>query len=266
MQRKIFVAGNWKMNTNRKSACSLAGGVIEKLGATLRGAEDRIEVGLCPPFVYLLDVANLLAGATRQKIVLGAQDVYTADNGAYTGEISTAMLKDVGATMVLCGHSERRHVLGESDELVNAKVTKALADGLRVTLCIGETLAQRRAEQTLEVNRRQVTAGLAGVDKSQLAKLVIAYEPVWAIGTGVTATPAQAQEVHAQVRGLMGELYGPAAADAMQIQYGGSVKPDNACELMAQKDIDGALVGGASLKVDDFLGIIAGAVKAVADK
>ncbi|MCG3178393.1 MAG: Bifunctional PGK/TIM [Phycisphaerae bacterium] len=260
MARKFFVAGNWKMNTNRKSACALADGIVHKLDEALVGKADAVEVGLCPPFVYLSDVARLVTNG-RAKAWLGAQDLYTQDNGAFTGEISAAMLKDVGVHFVLCGHSERRHVIGEGDDLINAKVKKALAEGLRVILCIGETLDQRKANQTLEVNRRQVQAGLAGVGAGQLANLVIAYEPVWAIGTGVTASPAQAQEVHAQVRKLLADLYSRAAAEAMQIQYGGSVKPDNAAELMGQPDIDGALVGGASLKVEDFVAIIAAAAR-----
>lgn len=261
MARTLFVAGNWKMNTNRKSAASLATGVLDALDETLGDSIKGVEIGFCPPFVYLLDVAKLAGNGHKACVSVGAQDVYTADNGAFTGEVSTAMLKDVGCRFVLAGHSERRHVIGESDELINAKVKKALADGLRVILCIGETLEQREAGQTMAVNRRQTEAGLSGVNREQLANVVIAYEPVWAIGTGRTATPEQAQEVHAQIRALLGEMYDAEAADAMQIQYGGSVKPDNAEELLGQGDIDGALVGGASLKVDDFLGIIAAAAK-----
>ncbi|MDD4890760.1 MAG: triose-phosphate isomerase [Phycisphaerae bacterium] len=264
MGRKMFIAGNWKMNTNRKMACTLANGVLDKLDSVLNGAADKVEVAFCPPFVYLVDVAGLLPEG--KAVYLGSQNVYFEDNGAFTGEMSTAMLKDVGCTLVLAGHSERRHVIGESDELINKKVRKSLADGLRVILCIGETLAERKANKTLDVNRRQVKAGLAGVTREQLANVVIAYEPVWAIGTGVTASPAQAQEVHAQVRSLVAGLYDTAAGDAMQIQYGGSVKPDNALELLGQPDIDGALVGGASLKVDDFLAIIAAGAKAAASK
>jgi len=262
-QRKIFIAGNWKMNTNRKTACSLANGVLEGLETALAGCAG-VEIAFCPPFVYLVDVAGLLPQG--KAVWLGAQDVYVEDNGAFTGEISTAMLKDVGCSLVIVGHSERRHVIGEGDELINRKVRKGLADGLRVILCVGETLDQRKANMTLEVNRRQVQAGLNGVTRQQLANVVIAYEPVWAIGTGVTATPAQAQEVHAQVRKLLADLYDRQAAEAMQIQYGGSVKPDNALELLSQPDIDGALVGGASLKVDDFLAIISAGAKAAARK
>ena len=264
MKRKLFVAGNWKMSTNRKTACSLANGVLAKLDAAIAGAADAVEVAFCPPFTYLVDVAGLIQ--PRPNVHLGGQNVYFEDNGAFTGEISTAMLKDVGCQLVIIGHSERRHVLGESDELINKKVRKSLAEGLRVILCIGELLAERQAGKTLDVNRRQARAGLAGVTHEQLANVVIAYEPVWAIGTGVTASPAQAQEVHAQVRSLLAELYDRPAADAMQIQYGGSVKPDNALVLLGQPDIDGALVGGASLKVDDFVAIIAAAAQAAKAK
>lgn len=263
MKRKLFVAGNWKMNTNRKTACSLANGVLDKLAAATGGAADSVEIAFAPPFVYLADVAGVLADSS---VGLAGQDLYFEDNGAFTGEISAAMLKDVGCTQVIIGHSERRHVLGETDELINKKVRNALAEGLRVILCIGELLGERKAGQTLDVNRRQVKTGLAGVSKEQLSNVVIAYEPVWAIGTGVTATKEQAQEVHAQVRALLAEMYDQSAADAMQIQYGGSVKPDNAFDLLRQPDIDGALVGGASLKVDDFVAIIAAAAQAAGAK
>ncbi len=266
MARKLFVAGNWKMNTNRKSASSLAGGVIDQLDETLGQSIDAVEVGFCPPFVYLLDVAKLCRNGHKSSVWLGAQDLYHEDNGAFTGEVSTAMLRDVGCDFVLAGHSERRHVLGESDELINRKVRKALADGLRVILCVGEKLDQREAGQTAEVNRTQTTAGLAGVSKEQLANVVIAYEPVWAIGTGHTATPEQAQQAHAEIRGVLADLYDAEAADAMQIQYGGSVKPSNAAELLGCADIDGALVGGASLKVDDFIGIISAAATVASGK
>jgi triosephosphate isomerase len=187
---------------------------------------------------------------------LGAQNVWYEDNGAYTGEVSTAMLKDVGCRYVILGHSERRHVLGESDEVINRKVVKSLADGLDVMFCVGELLEQRQADQTFEVVGKQVQIGLEGVDAEQIARVTIAYEPVWAIGTGETATPDQAQDVHARIRRLVGALYGDDVARAVRIQYGGSVKPANAAELLGQPDIDGALVGGASLKVDSFAGIV----------
>jgi triosephosphate isomerase len=189
-------------------------------------------------------------------VALGAQDVYFEEKGAFTGEISAAMLKDVGCTYVLCGHSERRHVLGESDELVNKKLLASLAGGLLPILCVGELLEERDASQTEQVVERQVRAGLAGLSADKVSAVTIAYEPVWAIGTGRTATREQAQEVHAFIRGLLAKMYDQGVADEIRIQYGGSVKPGNAKELMSEPDVDGCLVGGASLKADDFVAII----------
>jgi len=248
MPRKLFIAGNWKMNTNAASARALAEALVDRLGAL-----EAVDLAVCPPFVYLSAVAEVLAGS---RIALGAQDVYYEDDGAFTGEISTAMLKDVGCTYVICGHSERRHVIGETDELINRKLLKALGDGLRPILCVGELLDERRAEETLEVVRRQVQLGLEGVSGGDIEKVTIAYEPVWAIGTGVVATPEQAQEVHAMIRQVLAELYDQAVAERMRIQYGGSVKPENAEALLACPDVDGALVGGASLKADQFAEIV----------
>lgn len=246
--RKTFVAGNWKMNLNAAGARALASGLAEKLG------KGDGCVAVCPPFVYLPIVVEAVAGSC---VAVGAQDVYFEGDGAFTGEISVAMLKDVGVKYVLVGHSERRHVLGELDELVNKKLLAALAGGLEVILCIGELLSEREAGQTEDVIERHLRKGLAGVSKDQMVKVTIAYEPVWAIGTGKTASPGQAQEAHAFARSILADLFGEAVAAATLIQYGGSVKPDNAGELLGQKDVDGALVGGASLKVDDFVGIIA---------
>jgi triosephosphate isomerase len=248
MSRKLFIAGNWKMNTSRDGAVALAGGLKDAIGAV-----EAVDLGVAPPFVYLAAVGEALAGS---RIDLLAQNMFYEDNGAFTGETSGEMLRDVGVRTVILGHSERRHVIGESDELINRKVIKALGDGLDVILCVGELLEQRQAEQTLEVVGRQVKIGLEGVPADAMANVTIAYEPVWAIGTGVTATPDQAQHVHAMVRGMLGEKYDAAVAEATRIQYGGSVKPANAAELLAQPDIDGALVGGASLKVDDFSAIV----------
>jgi len=248
MSRKLFIAGNWKMNTSRDGAVALASGLVETIGTV-----EAVDVGVAPPFVYLPAVAEALAGS---RIVLMAQNMFHEDNGAYTGEISGAMLKDVGVRVAILGHSERRHVIGESDEWINRKVIKALGDGLDVILCVGELLEERQADKTAEVVRRQVTVGLEGVSVEAMARLTVAYEPVWAIGTGVTATPDQAQEVHAMVRGLLEGKYGPDIAAATRIQYGGSVKPSNADELLTQPDIDGALVGGASLKVEDFTALV----------
>lgn len=248
MPRKPFIAGNWKMNTSAAAAAALAQALVEKIGAI-----EAVDLGVCPPFLYLQAVGKALAGS---RIALGAQDVFYEDDGAFTGEISTAMLADVGCTHVICGHSERRHVIGETDETINRKVLKAVADGLSPILCVGELLGQRQAGETAEVVERQVQRGLEGVSAGDIARATIAYEPVWAIGTGVNATPEQAQEVHAMIRALLGELYDPATAQSIRIQYGGSVKPGNAAELLACNDVDGALVGGASLKADDFADIV----------
>jgi len=248
MSRKLFVAGNWKMNTSRASAGELAAALAEQIGAVA-----EVDTAVCPPFPYLAAVGAALKGT---RVALGAQDMWYEDNGAFTGEVSGAMLKDVGCTYVILGHSERRHVIGESDELINRKVLKALADGLRPIFCVGELLSEREAGQTLEVVRRQVRVGLEGVGREAAARVTVAYEPVWAIGTGRTATPAQAQEVHAMIRGLLAETYDAALAAGVRIQYGGSVKASNAAELLAQPDVDGALVGGASLKAADFAGIV----------
>jgi triosephosphate isomerase len=192
--------------------------------------------------------------------LLGAQNCYVEKEGAFTGEVSPAMLLDVGCKYVIVGHSERRHKLGESDEFINRKVRAALDAGLEVILCVGETIAQREANQTEAVLDRQVTQGLAGLTESQLLRLVIAYEPVWAIGTGKNATPQQAQEAHAFIRRRIGQIFSEISAGSLLIQYGGSVKPDNAASLLGQPDVDGALVGGASLDADQFLAIVRAAL------
>ena len=252
MARKKFIAGNWKMNLNAAGSVALAAGLAKE--AASLGAVD---LAVCPPFVYIPQVAAALSGSA---IGVGAQDMFYENDGAFTGEVSGAMLKDVGCRYVILGHSERRHVIGESDELINRKIVKALADGLDVIFCVGELLAERDGGVTNDVVARQVTIGLSGVSGEQMARVTVAYEPVWAIGTGRTATPQQAQDVHAMTRGLLNTLYGQAVADATRIQYGGSVKASNAAELLNQADVDGALVGGASLKVADFVGIIQGAM------
>ncbi len=252
-QRTPFVGGNWKMNTNCKQGRDL----IDAIGGLLPD-DLGVEVAIFPPFPYL-NCACSQIDSVKAKVLLGAQDVWHSDNGAFTGEVSTEMLIDCGAGAVLTGHSERRHVIGETDELINAKTKRGLEAGLTVVLCIGELIEEREAGQTDAVNERQIRAGLDGVDADQLGKVVLAYEPVWAIGTGKTATPADAQDAHAKIRALIGSMYGPEAAGAMRIIYGGSMKPTNAVELMAMPDIDGGLIGGASLKADDFCGIIAAA-------
>jgi len=250
--RKPFIAGNWKMNTNSSGAVALASG----LAAELKNVET-VDVAVCPPFVYLQSVAAALSASS---IALGAQDVYFEGNGAFTGEISVDMLKDCCATYAIIGHSERRHVIGETDELINKKVTAAIAGGLLPIFCVGELLEEREANKTTEVVANQVRKGLAGLCAERVQAVTIAYEPVWAIGTGKTASPAQAQEVHAMIRGLLTEMYGADIAQTLRIQYGGSAKPSNTAELMSQPDVDGLLVGGASLKVEDF----AAMVKAIA--
>jgi triosephosphate isomerase len=248
--RKKFVAGNWKMNTTAATAVELTKALAKEVGSL-----TAVDVALCPPFVYLAQVAAAAAGT---RLAVGAQDMFYESNGAFTGEISSEMLKDVGCRYVILGHSERRHIIGESDELINRKVLKALGDGLEPIFCVGELLAQREANQTSDVVSHQVKAGLSGVSRDQAAKVTVAYEPVWAIGTGKTASPAQAQEVHAMIRQLLEKMFGKDLAATMRIQYGGSVKASNAKELLGQADIDGALVGGASLKAAEFVGIIQG--------
>jgi triosephosphate isomerase (TIM) len=254
--RKPFVGGNWKMNLNKAEAHALARGVSH--GCT-QGAQ--VDVAIFPPFPYLAEAAGVLQSNPANSVKLGAQDFYFQPNGAFTGEVSLAMLKDVGVTVVLAGHSERRHVLGESDELINKKVRAALAAGFEVVLCVGEKLEQREAGQTDMVNIGQVCLGLAGVAAAALARVTIAYEPVWAIGTGKTASPADAQSAHKAIRKTLESMYGAGVAGATRIQYGGSVKSSNAKELFAQPDVDGGLIGGACLKADEFLAIIKAAVK-----
>ncbi|MBN2455663.1 MAG: triose-phosphate isomerase [Sedimentisphaerales bacterium] len=251
--KKPFVAGNWKMNTDSHSSVAL---VKEIVSGCSNIAGHNVDVALFPPFVYLQAASKALSSS---DISLGAQDIFYEQKGAFTGEISPAMLKDIGCSYCLCGHSERRHVIGEDDELVNNKVVAAINGGLLPILCVGELLEQRETSQTQEVISRQINAGLAGLNDQMISAVTIAYEPVWAIGTGHTATPQQAQEVHAMIRELVGRIYEKELAQQIRIQYGGSAKPANAAQLMAQPDIDGLLVGGASLKAEDFLAIICAA-------
>lgn len=253
--RTPLIAGNWKMNLNRAEATALAGAIVQALGADAAQYKNA-EVALCPPSVYLDAVAQTLQGS---QVTLGAQNMYHEKNGAYTGEVSAAMLRDVGCKYVVLGHSERRHILGESNQDVNRKVLAALEAGLSPIVCVGETLQQREAGQTTDVVWEQFFGSLAGVSAEQMTRVVIAYEPVWAIGTGKTATPEQAEAVHADLRRILEIRYNAQTAQAVRIQYGGSVKPENARELLSQPNIDGALVGGASLEAEKFLGIIAAA-------
>lgn len=250
--RTPLIAGNWKMNTESASAIALASAIAER---AVEAAGTELLV--CPPSLYLPLVRDAIGNA---KVGLGAQNMYHEASGAFTGEISGAMLKDIGADYVILGHSERRHILGESDADVNKKTVAALTAGLRPIVCVGELLEQRDAGQTAEVIRSQFDGSLAGISADTMKSIVIAYEPVWAIGTGKVATPEQAEEVHADLRKQLVERYNSEVADVVRILYGGSVKPDNAAELIGQPNIDGALIGGASLKADDFLAIAVASV------
>ncbi len=248
MRRKIVV-GNWKMYTTAAEARRLAKAVVDGVSN-----EERVSVAICPPFPYLALVGEILKGS---RAALGAQNLFPEKEGAFTGEVSPTMLLDLGCKYVILGHSERRHKLGESDTFINQKVHVALAVGLDVILCIGETLDQREADQTEAVLNRQLIQGLAGVSTDTLTRLSIAYEPVWAIGSlGHHATPQQAQEAHAVIRRRFGQMFGEKAARTLVIQYGGSVKPENAATLLSQHGVDGALIGGASLHADQFLAIV----------
>ena len=251
--RKKFIAGNWKMNTTRAEGLALAAAVAKGVGT----ATD-VEVAVCPPSVYLAAVGEAIAGSA---VGLGAQNCYHEFKGAFTGEVSPAMLVDVGCRYAILGHSERRAIFQESSSDVNRKVLAALAAGLTPIVCVGETLAERQAERTTAVVREQIEGSLANLTADQVVQLVIAYEPVWAIGTGVVATPEQAEAVHADLRKLLETRYTTAVASSVRIQYGGSVNAENAATLLSQPNIDGALVGGASLKADGFLAIIAAARK-----
>ncbi len=249
--RTPIIAGNWKMNLTKAEAVALATGLAGNAGQF-----GSTAVAVIPAFVHLDAVGAAVKGS---PIGLGAQDAYFEKNGAFTGEISTAMLVDLGVKYVLVGHSERRHVLGETDALCNKKLHAIINAGLSCILCVGEKLEERKSDKTFDVCRTQLIEGLAGLDSAKTSQLVIAYEPVWAIGTGLNATKEQAQEVHAFIRGELAKRFDATIAAAIRIQYGGSVKASNAGELMSQPDVDGALVGGASLKVDEFLGIITAA-------
>lgn len=253
--RRYLISGNWKMNTTRATAVELAKALVE--GA--RAACDKVDVLIFPPAPYLIPVQDAVAGSAIQ---VGGQNAYFEAPGAFTGEVALEMLQDVGCQSVLIGHSERRHVLGETDSLINNKVKAALEKGLQVVLCVGELLSEREANQTEEVLDRQMAGGLADITAEQMADVVIAYEPVWAIGTGRTASPEQAEAAHAHLRNWLTSHYNASVADATRILYGGSVKAANAAELLGQPNVDGALVGGASLKASDFLPIVEAGVSA----
>lgn len=244
--RSYFIAGNWKMHKTAAESAALASELREKLA----GCKEKVMVA--PAFTALSEVSKVLAGSS---ILLGAQNMGPEEQGAHTGEVSVLMLKELGVKVVILGHSERRHTYLETDELINKKVLLALKHGLEVILCVGETLEEREAGRLEEVVGTQIEKGLASVPAEKLPMVTIAYEPVWAIGTGKTATPEDADAVHAYCRKVLAGMYGEEAARSMVIQYGGSVKPDNAATLMGMPNIDGALVGGASLKADTFVPI-----------
>ena len=246
--RKTVIAGNWKMNM----LASEVKPFVEQLKKELPKSR-ACEVVLCTPAVM---IPAMLKAGKEAKVAVGGQDVSKFEKGAYTGEISASQLADIGAKFCIVGHSERRQYHGEDDMLVNAKAKALLAKGIQPIICVGESLEQREADLTMEYVAYQVKAALSGIDVAQLRKCIIAYEPIWAIGTGKTATSDQAQEIHAFIRGLLAEHFGAQVADDTTILYGGSCKPSNAPELFAKPDIDGGLIGGASLKAADFMGIV----------
>lgn len=248
MARTPVIVGNWKMNLTRSAAADLVHALRSKLDRV-----TDVEMGVCPVFTVLASVAPLLEGS---PIGLGAQNIAWADSGAFTGEVSGEMLREVGCKYAIVGHSERRQFFGETDARINERAKAALRWDLTPIICVGETLDQREAGKTLDVVSTQVRGCLEGWSAEELKRSIIAYEPVWAIGTGRTATPDQAQEVHAMIRNLLAELFDRDTAEAIRIQYGGSVKPENVRDLMSQPDIDGALVGGASLKAEQFVPIV----------
>ena len=256
--RRPIIAGNWKMNQTINEAISLVNLFKRSFYQADSYQIDAIDIVICPPFTVLGEVSEILVNS---NIMLGAQDVYWQTKGAYTGEISPLMLKDTGCRFVIIGHSERRKYFGETNLTVNKKLKAALEAGLIPIVCVGECSEEREKGRTLDVVRDHIENGLDGITKEQLLNMVIAYEPVWAIGTGKTATPQQAEEVHKFIRTLLEEKYGRDTAALVRIQYGGSVKPENIKQLIAQQNIDGALVGGASLDAEAFIQIVKGAVK-----
>lgn len=247
--RTFLIAGNWKMNAEPSQAAKLA----EEMVANWSGKSFSSEALICPPFISIPAVAGAFDGSDFKT---GAQNVHTKDNGAYTGEISTSMLKDAGCEYVIVGHSERREYNGEDNDIVAAKAKKVINDGLKAIVCVGEVLEERKENRHKDVVKGQVEAAVKALDIADADSLVIAYEPVWAIGTGETASPEQAQEMHEFIRGLIANEWDQATADTIRILYGGSMKPANAEELLSQPDVDGGLIGGASLKADSFNEII----------
>jgi len=246
--RRIIIAGNWKMNKNIGESIDLANSIKRSLYDI-----GEVEIAICPPYTSLSDVKEVIM---ETNIKLGAQDCYWDRCGAFTGEVSASMLKDVGCEYVIIGHSERRQFFGETNETVNKKAKAVLKEGLRPIICVGEKLEERKSGKTFEVVKDHVANSLAGFAKEDMLKTVIAYEPVWAIGTGVNATKEQAEDVHQYIRKLLKDMFGLEVAKSVRIQYGGSVKPDNIKELISQEDVDGALVGGASINADSFVQIV----------
>ncbi len=253
MARRYFIAGNWKMNNTAAKATELINGINAQIGN-----ETSVDVAVCPTFTALDAASKALAGST---VKLGAQNMYTKTNGAYTGEIAADMLKEFNCTYVILGHSERREYFKETDAFINEKVKAVLENGMKPILCVGEKLEEREAGKTIDIVSTQTSEGLAGISKEDAENVVIAYEPVWAIGTGKTATPEMAQEVHAEIRKVLSNLFGAETAEKMQILYGGSMKPENADDLLKEKDIDGGLIGGAALKADSFVALVKSAMK-----
>ncbi len=247
--RKKVIAGNWKMNKDISGTAELISGIINNIDFS----KVNSEIIVCPPFISLETAAELIKST---PIKVGAQNMFFEESGAYTGEISASMLVSAGCSYVILGHSERRAIFNESNEWINKKVRQALASGLKPIFCVGETLEQREKGVMKDVLKTQITEGLKGISESQMAEIIIAYEPVWAIGTGKTASPEEAEEVHLFIRDLIAEMFNAGVANNLIIQYGGSVKPNNAKELLSQPNIDGALIGGAALKADSFIDII----------
>jgi triosephosphate isomerase len=248
MSRKPYIVGNWKMNQTAAEARETIAALKEKVADI-----DAVDIGICPTYTSLAAAVEAAAGS---NIAIGAQNVHWEESGAFTSQISAAMLKELGIDYSIVGHSECRALFGDTDETVNKRVKTAITAGMSVIMCCGEVLEQRKSGETNNVVARQVKAGLDGLDAEAMAAVTVAYEPVWAIGTGETATPEQAQEVHALIRQLLKDMFDDSVAAATRIQYGGSVKPGNVADLMSREDIDGALVGGASLKPDVFAELI----------
>jgi triosephosphate isomerase len=248
MPRRKFIAGNWKMFTTVPEAVDLAKGLVTAVGGV-----SNVDIAVCPPYTNLSAVGEIIKNT---NIKLGAQDVHWEEKGAFTGKVSCSMLKAVGVEFVIIGHSEQRTYFNETDETVNKKVKAALKAGLKPIICVGETLAERNSGKMEDVVGRQAKGAFAGIDKTEAFKCTIAYEPVWAIGTGVNASPQQANDAHIFIRKVLAGIYDMDLAQTMIIQYGGSMKPGNALELLSQSDVDGGLIGGAALKAADFAGIV----------